>query len=57
MFLQIEWCIVITSLAALVALLVGYGTARLFDRFRLDNARARVAEITNQAKKEADSAA
>ncbi len=49
-----EWCLVVTSLAALVALLAGYGAARLFDRFRLDNARARVAEITEQAKKEAD---
>jgi ribonuclease Y len=49
-----EGWIVIICLAALVALLVGYGIARLFDRFRLDNARARVAEITDQAKKEAD---
>jgi ribonuclease Y len=54
--MQIEWhwCLVASCLAALVALLVGYGLARLYDRFRLDNARARVAEITTQAKKEAD---
>jgi ribonucrease Y len=47
-------CAIITCLAALVALLVGYGVARLVDRFRLDNAQARVAEINEQAKQKAD---
>jgi ribonuclease Y len=40
--------------AALVGLLAGYGVARLLDRSRLSSAQARVAEITTQARKEAD---
>ncbi len=47
-------CAIITCLAALVALLAGYGGARLVDRFRLDNAQARVAELNEQAKQKAD---
>jgi ribonuclease Y len=48
--IQLWHCIV----AVLVAIAAGYGTARLQDRFRLSSAQARVAEITSQAKKEAD---
>jgi ribonuclease Y len=43
-----------TLLAALVALLVGYGVARLQDRFRVSSAQARVDELTAQARKEAE---
>jgi ribonuclease Y len=47
-------CGVLILLAALVALAAGYGVARLQDRRRLTSAHARAAEITAQAKKEAD---
>ncbi len=40
--------------AAAVAVVIGYGLARLQDRFRLSSAQARVAEITTQARKEAE---
>src|SRR6516162_1793450 len=48
-----DWCAII-CLAALVALAVGFGLARLLDRFRLDNAQARVTELIEHANKEAD---
>jgi ribonuclease Y len=48
------WCTIIVCLAALVALLLGYGGARLVDRFHLNNAQTRGAEITEQAKTRAD---
>src|SRR2546428_185480 len=38
----------------LAALLAGYGIARLLDHFRLTSAQGRVADITAQAKKEAE---
>jgi ribonuclease Y len=41
-------------LAALLALLAGYGFARLLDRFSLNSATARVADLSAQAKKEAE---
>jgi ribonucrease Y len=47
-------CAIIASLAALVGLLVGYGGARLLDRFSITSARARVAELTEQTRKQAD---
>jgi len=36
-----------------VGLLIGYGSARFLDKFRLNSARARVAEISDNARKEA----
>jgi ribonuclease Y len=42
------------AIAALVALAVGYGIARALDRTRLTSVQARVAEITEHAKKEAE---
>jgi ribonuclease Y len=47
-------CIVIDCLMALLGLLGGYGIARLQDRFRLSTVQAKVAAITDQARKEAD---
>jgi ribonuclease Y len=47
-------CGVLILLAALVALLAGYGVARLQDRRRLTSAQTQVAEITARAKKEAE---
>ena len=47
-------CVVLICLAALVGGIAGYGGARILDRFRLTNAQTRVAEITAQARKEAD---
>ena len=47
-------CVVLIVLAILVGLLAGYGTARFLDRFRLNSAQARVAEISENAKKEAE---
>jgi ribonuclease Y len=47
-------CVVLICLAALVALLAGYGLARLQDHFRLTSAQARVEEITAQARKESE---
>jgi ribonuclease Y len=47
-------CLALAALAALVGVLAGYGLARLQDRFRLTSIQTRVAEITDQAKKEAD---
>src|SRR5437868_3149365 len=52
--IEAQTCAIIAGLAALVALLVGYAAARLRDHFRHDNARARAAEVIDQAKKEAD---
>src|SRR5262249_1176836 len=37
-----------------VALCLGYVCARLFDRVRVNNARARVGELTEQARREAE---
>ena len=42
------------SLAALLGLLLGFGGARLLDRFRLQSVRARVAEITRRAEDDAN---
>src|SRR5947207_661787 len=47
-------CVIVSFLAALAGLLAGYGVARVQDRFRLTSAQARVKEITDQARKEAD---
>src|SRR5262245_28304914 len=52
--MEAQTCAIIAVLAALVALLVGYGAARLRDHFRHDNARARAAEVIDQARKEAE---
>jgi len=41
------------SLAALLGLLLGFGSARVLDRFRLNSVQARVAEITKQAEENA----
>jgi len=41
------------SLAALLGLLLGFGSARLLDRFRLNSIQARIAEITKQAEESA----
>ncbi len=46
--------IVIAIGAALVGLVAGYGSARFLDRFRLNSAQARVAEIRENAQKEAE---
>jgi ribonuclease Y len=46
--------ILIACLAGLVGLLGGYGVARLLDRANQNSARAKVADITAQANKEAD---
>ena len=40
--------------AALLGLLLGYGGARILDRFRLNSAQARVAELADQASQKAD---
>jgi ribonuclease Y len=45
---------ILIGLAALLGVMTGYGGARLQDRFRLTSVQARVAEITDQAKKEAE---
>jgi ribonuclease Y len=47
-------CAAIAAVAALVAGLLGYGSARIFDRFHLQSAHARAAEIAEQAKGRAD---
>jgi ribonuclease Y len=47
-------CVLISCAAALAGLLIGFGIARFLDHFRLNSARARVAEITENAKKEAE---
>jgi ribonuclease Y len=47
-------CVLFVCLAALLGLLAGYGVARFLDRFRLNSALARVAEINDNAKKEAE---
>lgn len=52
--METHHCVVLVCLAALVALLIGFGAARLQDRFRLTSAQARVDEITVQARKEAE---
>ncbi|HEV3203289.1 MAG TPA: ribonuclease Y, partial [Gemmataceae bacterium] len=49
-----QLCAVLSCLAALVGFGGGYLVARIQDRFRLASARARVAEITGNAKKEAE---
>ncbi len=46
--------VLIVALAALVGLLLGYGGARLLDRTRLNNVRARVADLTTQAERGAE---
>jgi ribonuclease Y len=45
---------IIGSAAALAGLLTGYSVARVQDRFRLNSAQARVAEIKENARKEAE---
>jgi ribonuclease Y len=52
--MQVWECALLCSAAALVALFLGYGGARLLDRMRLDSARARVAELKEQGRKEAE---
>ena len=47
-------CVVLIVLAALVASGVGYGVARMQDRFRLTSAQGRVDEILEQTRKGAD---
>ena len=47
-------CVIYAGVAALVGLLTGYGVARFLDRFRLNSAQARVAEISDNARKEAE---
>src|SRR5438552_9801075 len=47
-------CVVFVVLGALVGLLIGYGIARLLDRSRLNTAQARVAEISENARREAE---
>src|SRR5690349_10581836 len=46
-------CVLCIALAALLGLLLGFGGARLLDRFRLNSVQARVAEITKQAEQNA----
>ena len=47
-------CVIYAGVAALVGLLTGYGVARFLDRFRLNSAQARVAEISDNARKESE---
>jgi ribonucrease Y len=51
---EAQTCAIIASLAALAALAAGYGAARLLDRFSVNSARARVAELSEQTRKQAD---
>jgi ribonuclease Y len=51
--MEVTHCVIIAVVAALVGLGIGFGGARLLDRFQLDNARARVRAITEAAKSEA----
>jgi ribonuclease Y len=53
--IEAHWCVLLCLAAALLGLLLGYGGARLLDRSRLNNAQARVAEITNQAVQKSES--
>jgi len=46
-------CVALICLAALVGLVAGYALARVRDNFLLSSAKARVAEITTQADKQA----
>jgi ribonuclease Y len=48
------FCILISCLAALAGVVVGYGFARLLDRVRLQGVRRRSAEIARTAQEEAD---
>ena len=50
---SLEWTILI-ALTAIAAAAIGYGSARWQDRLRLTGVQARVQEITEQARKEAD---
>ena len=52
--MDLTTCVVFCTSAALLGLLLGYGGARLLDRVRLNNAQARVAELTYQAVQKAD---
>jgi ribonuclease Y len=47
-------CAIYVAAAILVGLLAGFGGARFLDRFRFNSAQARVAEISEHAKKEAE---
>lgn len=47
-------CVVLVILAALVGSLVGYAVARYQDRFNVNSAQAKAAEIVEQAQKRAD---
>src|ERR1051325_4942698 len=49
----IEQAVAWISLAALLGILLGFGGARVLDRFRLSKVQARVAEITKQAEENA----
>ena len=53
--IETHWCVLLCTLAALLSLLVGFGGARVLDRFRINNAQLRVAELTQQANQKADS--
>jgi ribonuclease Y len=48
------YCVLISCLAALAGVLVGYGFARLLDRVRLKSVRLQAAEITRTAREEAE---
>jgi ribonuclease Y len=50
---SLEWTILI-ALTAILAVAIGYGGARWQDRLRLSGVQARVQQITEQARKEAD---
>src|SRR6266404_60970 len=53
-----EWpvwvCLLVACLTAVIGLILGYVGSRLFDRFRLTNARKQVEEIAANARKEAE---
>lgn len=47
-------CVVLTCLAALVGLLAGYAVARYQDRFNVNSAQTKAADLVDQAQKRAD---
>jgi ribonuclease Y len=52
--LEWGWCLTFICLAALVAFSVGYGATRVRDYLSVDNAKTRVTELIDHARKEAD---